>query len=215
MSGVGRTSTGARLLGRGRNALLVPAIASAILVASPVTAGAVTAGGANNVVIVSASAGNPVSERSALQVSSMGGPSDASSNIADATSTNCDGCRAAAAAFQAVFITGDADTIVPANVASAANGGCTNCDSFAYAYQYVTTTQGPVFLSPAAQVEMTQLRQDAANAVASGMSDADLRTTLDSIAGEFAQTIQNDLQRAGVPAQGAGNEQVQTAPSAG
>jgi hypothetical protein len=120
-----------------------------------------------------------------------------------------------AAALQAVFITRGATTIVPANVAAATNSDCTACDTFAFAYQYVLTTPGPVFLSDAARQQISQLRQDAAAAVAENIPPPQLLAELDAIAAEFKQTIDQDLQRAGVDAQAAVNQKVAFTPTGG
>jgi hypothetical protein len=133
---------------------------------------------------------------------------------------DCTGCRTAAAAFQAVFTTDDADMITPANVAAAVNSNCTACHSFAFAYHYVLTTQGPVYLGGAAQQQIAQIRQEVAAALASGLPDdlldaQLLDARLQSLAPQFKLIIDTNLQQAGVAAQGAVNERVDSAPAAG
>jgi hypothetical protein len=150
-----------------------------------------------------------------VQIASAGSPTVTSDNIADATSRDCTGCRAAAAAFQAIFITRDADTITPGNVAAAVNSNCTSCDSFAFAYQYVLTTPGPVYLSGAARQQIAQIRQQVAAAVGSGLPDDQLDAHLQSLAEQFKSVIDSNLEQAGIPAQGAVNEHTDTAPAAG
>src|SRR3954453_12456978 len=95
--------------------------------------------GANNVVLATATADGSSMTHSAVQAAPAGSPTVTSSNIAEATSRDCNGCQAAAAALQAMFITGDAETVTPANVATASNSNCISCNSFAFAYQYVVT----------------------------------------------------------------------------
>lgn len=178
-------------------------------------AAADTSGGANQVVLAQATAGALTATRSGVQVAPAGSPTVTSSNIAEATGTDCTGCRAAAAALQAIFIIRDADTITPSNAAVAVNSNCTRCDTFAFAYQYVLTTQGPVYLSAAAHQQIAQIREQVAEAVASNLPDDQLDAQLQSLAGEFKAVIDANLQQAGVAAQGTVNERTDAAPAAG
>ena len=73
----------------------------------------------------------------AFQVRQMFSNSIDASNDADASSTNCNGCRSVAIAFQIV-----ADGRVPnytdaGNYASAVNTNCANCQTLGVAYQFV------------------------------------------------------------------------------
>lgn len=178
---------------------------------SPWPAAAETAGGANNVVLAQAMAGHSSSTNAGLQVASVGAPTVTSDNVARATSANCTGCRAAAAAMQAVFVTRNASTVTPGNFAVAANSNCTGCDSFAFAYQYVLSTPGPVHLSPAAQQEIAQLRERVRASVASGLPDGELDSHLQALGDEFKAIIDQYLHQAGVSAGGAVAERVHTA----
>lgn len=125
--------------------------------------------------------------RSGLQVSSVGGPTVGSENLAAATSTTCTGCRTIAVAIQAVDATGDPSTVVPHNAAVAANAGCTSCTT--YAYQYVLTTDGAAHLAAARQAKIATLRQAVADAAASGLSLDALTARLDSLAAQFRAAI--------------------------
>jgi hypothetical protein len=174
-----------------------------------------TSGGANHVVTALATVDNPTVTQSGLQISSMGGPTVTSDNIARAASENCTGCRAAAAAFQAVFITGHATTITPANVAAATNANCNDCDSFAFAYQYVLTTAGPVYLSDSARQQIAALRQQVAATTGLRLPDDQIDAQLQTLAGQFKAIIDSNLQQAGVPANGTVNEHVDSAPGSG
>jgi hypothetical protein len=190
-----------------------------LLVATAVSLGvgvfpavASTSGGADNVVIATATSNGSYMSNSQLQVSSVGSPTVTSDNIARAESDNCTGCRAAAAAIQAVFVTRDASTVTPGN---SVNSNCTGCDSFAFAYQYVLSTSGSVYLSAAAQQQIAQLRRQIADTVASGLPDDQIDARLQSLAGQFKAIIDQDLQQAGVSAQGAVDERADAAPGGG
>jgi hypothetical protein len=176
-------------------------------------AAADTSGGANHVVTALATAADPTVTNSGVQISSVGAPSVTSANIARASSEDCTGCRAAAAAFQAVFITGQASTIRPENVAVATNVNCNHCDSFAFAYQYVLTTTGPVYLNGDARQQIAQLRQQLASETASGLPDEQINTDLWKLAYQFKAIIDRGVQQAGIGAQGTANERVDSAPA--
>lgn len=171
-----------------------------------------TNGGADNIVLASATAGHSVT-RSGLQVASVGAPGVSSSNIARATSQDCTGCRAVAAALQTVFITRNANTITPSNAAAAINSNCTGCDSFAFAYQYVVMTHGPVYLTAAAKDKIAQLRQQAAAIVSAGLSDGQLDTQLQTVADQMKAVIDQDLRQAGVAANATVHERLAEAPA--
>lgn len=178
---------------------------------SPWPATAETAGGANNIVLAQATAGHSSSTNAGMQVASVGALTVTSDNVARATSENCTGCRAAAAALQAVFVTRNASTVTPGNFAVAANSNCTGCDSFAFAYQYVLSTPGTVHLSPAAQQQIAQLRQRVRATVASGLPDGELDSHLQTLGDEFKAIIDQYLHQADVSARGAVAERIHTA----
>lgn len=201
------------LLTRGKRAvgaLLATAVLAAV---AALPASAEPAGGANHLVSATASADNPDVTRSGLQVASIGAPTVTSDNLARAVSHDCTGCRAAAAAFQAVFVTGNPPTIAPGNVAAAMNVDCTRCDSFAFAYQYVLTTNGPVYLSGTARQEIAALRQKIADTVASAAPDDQIDAGLHTLALQFKSIIDQDLTQAGVAARGSIHEHQESAPA--
>ena len=196
----------------------VPAItallATALLAAlAALPAAAEPAGGANHVVIATATADNPDVTRSGLQAASVGAPTVTSDNIARALSHDCTGCRAAAAAFQAVFLTGSPSTVAPGNLAAATNVNCTSCDSFAFAYQYVLTTNGPVSLSGTARQELALLRETIADTIASAAPDDQIDARLNSLALQFKSIIDQDLTQAGVAARGSVHEHDESTPA--
>lgn len=164
-------------------------VAAAALVAGAPTAAGEEAGGANNVVLATTTADGSSLERSALQVSLIGGPTVASSNIAAAKSYACTGCRSVAVAVQAVVVTGDASVVVPKNAAVATNDGCNSCASYAFAYQYVVSVRGPAYLDPSAQAEITALRAEIADVAASGLPPDEMKARLDALNDEFEATI--------------------------
>jgi hypothetical protein len=190
---------------------LLPFIAAvfvALAVGTPVAAGA-ESGGANNVVIATQMADGASLSRSGLQVSFVGGPTVASSNIAAATSYACAGCGTVAVALQAVLVMGDPSTVVPANAAVATNDGCNSCSSYAFAYQYVLSTNGPAYLSPWAQAQLAELRQEIADVAAATLSDDERTVRLQEIRDEFKATIDAALH----PVSGASTTSVDTAPT--
>lgn len=170
-------------------------------------------GGANNVVLATATADGIAHERSGLQVGHAGGPTVASSNIAAAISYACTGCRTVAIAFQAVLITGDPHTVVPSNVAVATNVACTACTAYAYAYQYALTTDGPVHLSQTGQEQINKLRGDLRGLAESGLSPDVLTSKLNDVKTEFKATIDNELIASGKPVDGVETSQLEAAPA--
>jgi putative peptide zinc metalloprotease protein len=188
-------------------------VAAAALIVGAPTATGEDAGGANNVVLASATADGSSVDRSALQVSQVGGPTVASSNIAVARSYACTGCQTVAIAFQAVLVSGDPDTVVPANAAAATNDGCSSCSSYAFAYQYVLSTGRAVHLSPTAQATMVQLRAQAAELAVSGLAPDRLTEQLDALAATFKATIDNELIAAGQAVNGTVTVRVESAPA--
>lgn len=199
-------------------AAMAVTIASAAFAAFP--AAADTAGGPNNVVLATATADGSSLTNSGVQVAPAFSPTVNSSNIAEASSRDCTGCHAAAAALQVIFVTPHATTFTPTDLAAATNSYCTSCFSFAYAYQYVVDVAGPVYLSDAAQQRIAQIRQEVAATVASAvpndLTGADqLRQQLDNLAAQFKSVIDENLQQAGIGAQGTVDEHVDAAPAAG
>lgn len=164
-------------------------LAACALFATGATGAGADAGGASQAVVALTTADGSSVARSGLQVSSVGGPTVGSENLAAATSTTCTGCRTIAVAIQAVYATGDPSTVVPHNAAVASNAGCTSCTTYAYAYQYVLTTDGPVYLGAAGQATIATLRQAVTDAAASDLSLDALTARLDSLAAQFRAAI--------------------------
>jgi hypothetical protein len=124
-------------------------------------------GGANNIVISRTTNDGELVVRSSLQVSTMGGPSVTSANIAAAASTACTGCSTTAVAVQIVLVSGTPWHFAPGNFAGATNASCSHCGAFAYAWQYVPQVSRTVTLTPEARERVAELRQEIADTAAS------------------------------------------------
>lgn len=185
----------------------IPAFTAVLLLGMP---GSASAGGANHVVQVSATAGSSTAIRADAQWTPFGGPSATSANVASATSSDCSGCRAVAVAFQAVVLTGDPNVVTPSNAAVAFNGGCTGCDTFAFAYQDVVMTSGPASLSPAGVAALQSVEQRADAVAHSGETDAQMESDLKALAAEFRADFESNLVLHG-PATTSDRVDVQTA----
>ena len=204
------------------SAILVAGLAC--LTAAPATTWA-EEGGAKNVVVVTTTADGSKQARSGLKATPSGGPTVASENVALARATNCTGCRSAAVAIQAVFVTGSPSTVAPKNAAVAANGGCNDCGSYAYAYQDVFSTPGPVHLTPQGRERLNQLSQqfeavadDGVSSITGSTSDpvlcqgcAELTAKLDKLKDEFKDILQEELVAAGHHVTGVEHRQIRVA----
>jgi hypothetical protein len=163
---------------------------------------AATEGGANQVVLATATADGSSTERSGLQFALVGGLTVGSENLAQATSVACSGCTTIAVSVQAVVATGEPSVVVPHNAAVAVNSGCTSCRAYAYAYQYVLTKAGPIHLSPRGQADIAAMRAEIAATAASGLSFDALTARLDELTAEFRALIDRELVAAGAPVNG-------------
>jgi hypothetical protein len=202
---------------RRRTLVVLAAAAAAVVVAIPASAGP-TSGGANNVVLVSATLDGDVLARAGTQVVPVGGPAVSSANIATATSAGCTGCFSTAVAVQVLFVTGNPSVFTPGNAAVAANGGCTSCGSFAFAWQYVVQTDGPAHLSPDAQRRVAELRQEISDTAASIVPDSlaadqELQARLDALTDELQAVVDSELAQAGIHATGAPERHVDAVPA--
>src|ERR671920_2213671 len=103
---------------------ILASAAIAAAAAAPTAVAEGSAGGANNIVLVSTTGDGASQARSALQAARFGGSSLTSTNLADAESHDCTGCRSVAVAVQAVFNSGDSTTFSPSNAAVAVNSNC-------------------------------------------------------------------------------------------
>jgi hypothetical protein len=171
-----------------------------VLIAGPVSGVAqdVSGSGPNQVVDVESTSATTLA-RSGIQAGPTGADRATPTNLAIASAHDCTGCEARAAAFQAVFLTGDPAYVSPRNVAAATNAACESCSSFAFAYQYVITTDGPAHLSDAGRDRIDALRAEASQDVTQdGVTYDELDAELHELAQRFRAVIDGELQRTGV-----------------
>jgi hypothetical protein len=171
-------------------------------------------GGANNVVLVQSTPDGSAAVRAMTQLSQVGGPSVASSNIAAALASGCTGCHSTAVAVQVVFVTGSPQYFVPGNSASAVNSGCTECGSFAYAWQLVVQVDRPFVLTPEAQQRVAALKLDIASTAGSIVPDTIdddllLKQELDELTSQLEDLVNAQAVRAGVHAASTVNAHVE------
>jgi hypothetical protein len=188
---------------------LAPVLLIALLLASGASADVGTTipqgGGANNVVLVQSSGDGSTAVRANTQVSQVGGPTVASSNIAAALATDCTGCHSTSVAVQVVFVTGAPQYFVPGNSATAVNAGCTECGSFAYAWQLVVQADRPLTLSAEAHQQMQTLTQEIADTAASIVPDTIdddllLNSELDALTSQLVDLVNAQAEQAGIQA---------------
>jgi len=201
---------------------LIPALLIALLFASGASADTGTTvpqgGGANNVVIVQSSDDGATAVRANTQISQVGGPTVASSNIAAALASTCTGCHSTSVAVQVVFVTGAPQFFTPGNSASAVNAGCTGCGSFAYAWQLLVQADKPLNLSPEAHEQIQALKQEIADTAASIVPDTIdddllLKSELDALTSQLADLVNTQAEQAGVDATTTVQEHVRQDPA--
>jgi hypothetical protein len=201
---------------------LIPALLIALLLASGASADVGTTipqgGGANHVVIVQSSADKSRAVRASTQVSQVGGPTVATSNIALALAANCTGCHSTSVAVQVVFVTGKPQYFEPGNNASAVNSACTDCGSFAYAWQLVVQADRPLVLTPDAHQQVQALQQEIADTAASIVPDTVdddilLQSELDALTAQLEDLVNAQAEQAGIQATGTVEEHVRQDPS--
>jgi hypothetical protein len=155
------------------------------------------AGGTNHVVHVQNSVDNTVRTRGGVTVDSTDADRVTATNLAIAESHDCTGCQSLAAAYQAVFVTGNPSEESPQNAAIATNTNCTGCGSFAFAYQYVLKTGERVRLSHAGRAEVRTIRNEARRELEAGSPYPELDARLHELALRFRGVIDAEVQRAG------------------
>jgi hypothetical protein len=193
------------------------ATAAGLVAVEGASAGAVTVGGgADNLVIVGDTAGQPPMERASIQIAYDPAQTVANQNVAVARSTDCNGCRSLAGAVQFVLVEGSPTDVQPTNAATAANSGCDACASYAYARQTLIWTSGMAHLSAGAMSQLqgleSQMDQDLTSYETQANDPAQLSAlsaALDALSAEAETVVVSDLQASGQPAT-AGNSAVQT-----
>lgn len=149
----------------------VPALAATTGLDSACSeAGALSAGGAHNVVRVQNPTGGDLKVRGSAQINHVSGPTAAPVNcalaqngvLADFSPTvpptpACVGCQSVAVALQIDLIRLDARTIAPRNIALAENLRCERCTAVALAFQYVLQVEDPSQIPPDAAAVVRSL----------------------------------------------------------
>lgn len=184
-------------------------LASVAIIGPGATAGA-TAGGADNIVLVSNTVDGSTAARDAVQVAYDPTDTVANQNVASSHSTDCNGCRTVAVAMQIVVVEGNPSDFEPQNAAVAANDACTGCATFAYAFQYVVQPGRVVYLSAAGQQRLASLRHQVDEATASSLSYSDMKAELEGLFLQIVQTVNDDLTAASAPAAATGTASEQT-----
>lgn len=115
------------------------AAATAVIVAlgTLLAGGTAQAASASNYAYSHATAGHRSSFDVAFQVRQMFSGSVNAYNEADASSSNCTGCRSVAIAFQIAADGRVPDYVDAGNYADAVNTNCANCQTLGVAYQFV------------------------------------------------------------------------------
>ena len=113
--------------------------------------------------------------------------------------------------MQVVLVESTPSDVEPGNVASAANGNCTSCTTMAFAYQTVLNPGHVVYLSGQAQRRLADLRREVDAETCSPDDYASMRANLDGLFAEIVQTIKDNLQDAGAPANGTTSRDAQEA----
>ncbi len=166
--------------------------------------------GGNNVAVVQTNASNQIATRAAVKVSHD--PGDVNNqNVAIAKSSSCTGCHTVAVAMQVIVEEGNPATVAPTNAAVAANGSCTSCTTYAFAYQYLLTPHQVVYLSAAAQQQIADINRQVDSTTASALSYQDMAVQLNGLFNQLVQTVNQNLQTAGIPANGTISENAQAA----
>lgn len=123
------------------------AVAAAVIVGfgAMVAGGTAQAASASNYASSSANAWHKTSFDASFQIRQLFSHSISAYNQANAVSSNCNGCRSVAIAFQIVADGRVASTVNAGNDSSALNKNCVNCQTLGVAYQFVLAK--PVVLS--------------------------------------------------------------------
>jgi hypothetical protein len=174
-------------------------VALTALLGAPALVGAqdTEGSGPDNIVNVGNGTDATIAARGAVQVAPTGAERATPTNLAIARSHDCTGCQTLAAAYQAVFITGDPEYFSPRNAAVATNTDCEDCGAFAYAYQYVIDTDGPARLSDAGRDKVDDVRAEANRLLDSGMTYDQLDAELHELAQRFRAIVDSELRSSG------------------
>lgn len=150
-------------------------------------------GGADNVVNAINNTGGTM-YRAHTQIAFVGGNDVQPSNIADAVSTNCTGCRTRAVAVQIVIATGGPLLFTPADYAASFNSSCTACDTAAVAYQDVIQAGPGAHLTDGAEQQIGAIEaQITTDATDPTLSDSQMAADVNALGAELGSVVKTDL----------------------
>jgi Fe-S cluster biogenesis protein NfuA len=167
-----------------------------------------SAGGGDNIVVVSNTTDGQTLSSASTQVIPTPMDSVTSSNIAVAVNAGCTGCHSSAVAVQVLIVVGSPQNFQPGNAAAAANGGCESCSAYAYARQHWIQISGPAVLGGTARAQIDQIRQEIANVTSSILPsdgatdpsltrDHELDSELNALSDQLIQVVTSALQDGG------------------
>jgi putative peptide zinc metalloprotease protein len=188
-----------------RRATLTATVTLAAVAALPTTP-AYADGRPDNVVTSIADSQRTVVEHSRVRVAQYPETGNGNTNLAQAYSHDCSGCRAVAVAFQAVLVPGSPRSFTPTNAAVAVNERCSGCTTFAFAYQYVVQTHGITDLSERGLEAISAIRHQVDVVTESGAAPAALDADLKRLEVAFRDAVNNDLASRGDHVHGDDNE---------
>jgi hypothetical protein len=167
-----------------------------------------SAGGGDNMVVVSNTTDGQTLGDASTQVIPVPMDDVTSSNIAVAVNAGCTGCHSSAVAVQVLIVVGTPHDFEPGNAAAAANGGCQSCGAYAYARQHWIQISGPPVLGGAARQQIAEIRQEIANVTSSILPsdgatdpsltrDHELDSELNALSDQLIQVVTSALQDGG------------------
>jgi putative peptide zinc metalloprotease protein len=110
---------------------------------------------------------------------------------------SCTDCQTIAISIQVVLVTGDPESVTPENIALAYNILCTACDTLASAYQWALSTDGQVHFTAEGNQAIAGIRQELRALARSGLSGAEIQSTLDDLMLRLARVLEHELVAAG------------------
>lgn len=194
-----------------RYRIAVMAVVTTLSIGFFTPANAQTAGGANNIVIVTNTSDGQTVSRSGMMVSFDPGDTVANNNLAIATSTACEGCRTVSVAMQVIVVESFPSDFRPANVASAENGGCNSCDTEAFAFQHSVQPGVMVHLSAAGRQAIVGLRSQVASLADRDLPYLEMKTQLEALFGQLVAIVNGEVEASGAQANGVTYESAQAA----
>ena len=168
-----------------------------------------SAGGGNNVAVVSNTVDGQTLATASTQVIPVPMDTVTSGNVAVAVNAGCTSCHSSAVAVQVLIVVGSPHDFEPGNGAAAGNGGCESCGAFAYARQHWIQVSSPPVLGGVARAQIDQIRQEIANVTSSILPsdgttdptltrDHELVSELDALSAQLIQVVTSSLQDNGL-----------------